>query len=91
MQGGRETGDIGDRTAGQYIDDKTLTSHVKDALGGNPEYKFDGVKVAALNATVQLSGFVNTADQKARAGDIAKQIPGTKEVVNNITVKDKME
>jgi len=81
----------GERTAGQYIDDKTLTGHVKDALGDNPEYKFDGVKVAAQNATVQLSGFVNTADQKSRAGDIAKQVPGTKEVVNNITVKGKLE
>jgi hyperosmotically inducible protein len=76
-----------DRTAGQYTDDKTLVSHVKDALSDNPQYKFDGVKVTALNGTVQLSGFVNTSDQKSKAAEIAKHT-GARDVVNEITVKD---
>jgi hyperosmotically inducible periplasmic protein len=79
-----------DSTTGEYIDDKSLTSRVNSALGNNPDYKFDEVSVTALKGTVQLSGFVNTADQKSKAGDIAKQVQGVQDVVNNITVKDKL-
>jgi osmotically-inducible protein OsmY len=45
------------------------------------------VEVKTFKGTVQLSGFVNTSDQKNRAGDIAKQVSGVKEIQNNITVK----
>ena len=79
-----------DRGTGEYVDDKSLTARVNSALGNNPDYKFDEVNVTALKGTVQLSGFVNNADQKARAGDIAKQVQGVQDVVNNITVKDKL-
>ena len=80
-----------DRSSGQQVDDKSLASRVNSALNNNPEYKFDGVKVTALQGTVQLSGFVNTSEQKSRARDIAKQVEGVKEVQNNITVKDKLD
>jgi hyperosmotically inducible periplasmic protein len=79
-----------DRNTGQYVDDKSLTSRVNSALANNPDYKFDEVSVTALKGTVQLSGFVNTSDQKTKAGGIAKQVEGVQDVVNNITVKDKL-
>lgn len=75
---------------GANIDDKTLASRVNNALKGNPDYKFDEVQVVVLKGTVQLSGFVNTADQRSKAGNIAKEAQGVQDVVNNITVKDKM-
>ena len=80
----------GDTTAGQYVDDKTLASQVNSALGNNADYKFEEVNVTAFKGTVQLSGFVNSADQKTKAGEIAGQVQGVREVVNNITVKDKL-
>jgi osmotically-inducible protein OsmY len=76
-----------DRSTGQYIDDKSLTMRVKDALHDNPEYKYGDVNVDVFRGTVQLSGFVNTSDQKSKAKDIAKQVQGVNDVVNNITVK----
>jgi hyperosmotically inducible protein len=79
-----------ERSSGEYVDDKSLAARVNQALGGNPEYKFDEVLIVSLKGTVQLSGFVNTAEQKTRAGELAQQVPGVKEVVNNITVKDKL-
>ncbi len=79
-----------DRSTGEYIDDKALASRVNTALGENVEYKFEEVAITSLKGTVQLSGFVNTVEQKAKAGDIAKQVPGVLKVVNNISVKDKM-
>jgi len=77
----------GERTAGEAIDDKTLTSRVKDALDGDTTHKYPEVKVAAFKGTVQLSGFVNQSEQKDRAADVAKNVPGVKDVENNITVK----
>src|SRR3954468_1051383 len=69
-------GDRSNRSTGQYIDDSTVKMHVNSALGDNPEYKFDNVKVMVFKGTVQLSGFVNTLDQKNKAGDIARHVQG---------------
>jgi hyperosmotically inducible periplasmic protein len=46
------------------------------------------VSVETFKGTVQLSGFVNSRDQKNRAGDLAKNVVAVKDVVNNITVKE---
>jgi hyperosmotically inducible protein len=78
------------RTSDEYRDDKDLASRVSRALRDNPDYKFDEVSVIAVKGTVQLSGFVDTSDQKSRAGDIARGIDGAKDVANNITVKEKL-
>jgi hyperosmotically inducible periplasmic protein len=83
------TGCAGDRyheSTGEYVDDSSLTARVKSALGDD-SYKYPDVKVTTFKGTVQLSGFVNDRDQKARAGTIAKGVQGVKEVDNNITVK----
>ncbi|HEY1718488.1 MAG TPA: BON domain-containing protein [Verrucomicrobiae bacterium] len=76
------------RSTGEYVDDKSLTVRVRDALHDNPDYKFGGVNVDVFRGTVQLSGFVDTSDQKSRAADIAKNVQDVKDVVNNITVKE---
>jgi len=77
-----------DRSTGQYIDDKSLIARVEHALSDNPDYKFDQVNVDSFRGEVQLSGFVNSSDQKSKAADIAKQVEGVQSVVNNITVKN---
>jgi osmotically-inducible protein OsmY len=89
------TGSVGcagsryERSTGEYIDDKALTSRVKGALANHAEYEFEEVQVATFKGTVQLSGFVNTSNQKREAKDIVEKVPGVKDVENNITVKDK--
>jgi hyperosmotically inducible protein len=82
-----ETAQPQSQTVGQYVDDKTLSARVQTALSENPDYKFDGVKVDVSGGTVQLSGFVNTSDQKNKAADIAKATPGAKDVENKISLK----
>jgi osmotically-inducible protein OsmY len=62
---------------------------VRSALSDNPAYKFSEVNVSSFRGTVQLSGFVNTAEQKEQAKQIAQKVPGVKELVNNITLKEK--
>jgi osmotically-inducible protein OsmY len=44
--------------------------------------------VETFKGVVQLSGFVNTRDQKDRAGDLARKVKGMTDVENNITVKE---
>ena len=85
------TGCAGDpykRSTGEYIDDKTLSMRVTSALHDNADYKFDDVDVTALKGTLQLSGFVNTSDQKKQAAKIAKEVQGVTDVENSITVKE---
>ena len=77
-----------DRSTGQYVDDKSLTMRVHSALGDSPDYKFSDVNVDVFRGTVQLSGFVNTSAQKAKAADIAKGVEGVKDVANNISIKE---
>lgn len=80
-------GDQYNRSTGQYIDDKSLTVRVHEALHDNPDYKFDNVNVNIFRGTVQLSGFVTSADQKTKAEDIVKGVQGVQSVANNITVQ----
>jgi len=83
-------GCAGDRyheSTGEGIDDSAITGRVKSALHGDSEYKYPDVKVTTFKGTVQLSGFVDSHDQKSRAGELAKNCAGVKDVENNITTK----
>src|SRR5262245_20529897 len=80
-------GDRYQRSTGEYIDDKSLNVRVKNALHDAPEYKYGDVEVASFKGNVQLSGFVNSSDQKRKATQIAQNVQGVKDVENNITVK----
>ena len=76
-----------DRSTGESIDDRATTSRVKGALGDDSAYKYPDVKVTTFKGKVQLSGFVDNRQQKARAEDLAKNTAGVKDVDNSITVK----
>jgi hyperosmotically inducible periplasmic protein len=73
-----------------YTNDPVIASQVKDALKGNPDYKYDDVQVASSNGTVQLSGTVKSAWLKVNATAIALQVQGVKNVDNNLAVKDNL-
>ena len=79
--------DQSQRTAGQSIDDQATARRVEEALRSDPAYKFTEVKVVAYEGKVQLSGFVDKGEQKGQAEEIAKKIPGVKEVRNDIAMK----
>jgi len=85
---GCATGSRYEQSTGEAIDDHGTSSRVKAALAEDSQYKYDGVSVETFKGTVQLSGFVNSRDQKNRAGDLAKKVAAVKAVVNNITVKE---
>ena len=85
------TGCAGDRytqSTGEHIDDRATSMRVKKALGEDPGYKYDGVDVKTFKGVTQLSGFVDTRDQKKRAAEIARRTEGVREIQNNIAVKE---
>ena len=79
------------RTAGRYIDDKVLVQKVKSALNDSDIYKFPDVKVNTYEGTVQLTGFVDSAEQKSKAEEIARNVRGVYNVQNQITLKGEAE
>jgi hyperosmotically inducible periplasmic protein len=79
--------DGGSRTAGRRKDDNAVTKSVKNDLKHDPVYKFDGVSVETYDGIVQLSGFVDSPEQKTQAGQVASTTEGAHQIVNNIIVK----
>lgn len=74
-------------SAGQYVDDATLTTKVKSAFIEDDKVGAMRINVTTNKGIVQLSGFANSAQEADRAAELARQIPGVKDVKNNIEVK----
>lgn len=74
-------------STGEYIDNSAITAKVKSALAADEVTKARQINVESFRGTVQLSGFVNTSEEKKRAERIAASIEGVRDVENNITVK----
>ena len=77
----------GRETAGEYLDDTTITTRVKAALIADKTVKASQIGVETMQNVVQLSGFVDTPQERLRAGDIARNVSGVREVQNNIAVR----
>jgi osmotically-inducible protein OsmY len=74
-------------TAGEYIDDATVTSRVKTAIYKEPTLKVSQINVETMKGEVQLSGFVSSSADKSRAGEVARDVKGVKSVNNDIQVR----
>lgn len=74
-------------STGEYVDDSAITTKVKAELVRDPVVKALQVDVTTFKGVVQLSGFVDNANQKAQAEADAKTVNGVKDVKNNIVVK----
>jgi len=74
-------------STGAYIDDAAITTKVKTAILQDPMLKVLQINVKTYKNVVQLSGFVDTAQMKARAGTVASQVSGVTSVQNDLIVK----
>jgi hyperosmotically inducible protein len=77
----------GGRSAGRYMDDRDINHKVENALEEEQVYKFPAVKVTTYRGITQLSGFVESEEQKRRAGEVAHNVMGPAEIINNISVR----
>jgi hyperosmotically inducible protein len=74
------------RTAGRNIDDAALTASVNAALVSDKPSNFTRIDVDTTNGVVALNGTVETAEQRARAEQLAGRVDGVKRVINNLQV-----
>lgn len=74
-------------STGQAIDDTVITAKVKAGLVDDPVTKATQVSVETFKGTVQLSGFVESADAKSRAEKVAKGVEGVKSVKNSLVLR----
>jgi hyperosmotically inducible protein len=76
-----------DASAGEVVDDGVIVTKVKAALVADPATKAAQINVSASEGVVQLAGFVDSGNEKSRAGEIARGIEGVRDVRNELDVK----
>lgn len=75
------------KTAGETVDDATITASVKSKLVADKAANLTRVDVDTTRGTVYLTGVVPTLEQKTRAEQLAREAKGVKNVVNNLQLQ----
>jgi len=75
------------RTAGETVDDATLTTRIKSNIIQDQQLSAFQIDVDTYRGVVQLNGFVDSEDSARRAVEIARNVPGVESVKNNLQVK----
>ena len=71
------------------VSDDMIYNNVRIKLAGDQVVKGGALVVDVKEGVVTLSGSVEQTKQKDRAAKLAKGIKGVKQVINNITLRDK--
>src|SRR5262245_50211038 len=74
------------RTVGEFIDDARIVAEVMAKLTADSPSNFLKISAKSESGVVTLSGTVDSADKRARAGQITSAVNGVKFLVNNIQV-----
>jgi osmotically-inducible protein OsmY len=75
------------KSTGEFIDDAALTAKVKAEFVRDPIVSAMAVNVDTFKGTVQLNGFVDNEQQRMRAEQIARNVPGVQNVDNKLSLK----
>src|SRR6059036_1529615 len=75
------------KTAGENIDDMTITSEVKAKLAAEKISTLTRIGVETNRRTVYLTGTVDSEEMRSRAVEIAQNVKHVSSVVNNLTVQ----
>ena len=74
-------------SAGQNIDDSTITTEVKAKLSAERASNLTRVSVATANGSVSLTGIVPTVADRARAEEVTRQVKGVRSVMNGLQIE----
>jgi len=74
-------------STGQYVDDSVVTTKVKSAIVNDLALKGFQINVKTYQGVVQLSGFVDSAQNADKAADLARAVTGVTDVKNDLIVK----
>jgi osmotically-inducible protein OsmY len=72
------------KTAGQITDDATISAAVKSKLTAERASNFTRIDVDTTRGTVYLKGTVENDFEKRRAEEVAKEVDGVRDVVNEL-------
>ena len=76
----------GKRSAGRTLDDSLLAAKVKLALTENENTNAIRINVEVRNAVVELSGFVDSYEERDAAASFVENIEGVDKVINSIDI-----
>jgi hyperosmotically inducible periplasmic protein len=76
------------KSAGEQVDDSTITAKVKTQLARDPATSAHRIDVETFRGDVQLNGFVPSDDMKSEATRVAKSVDGVKKVSNNLRIQE---
>lgn len=74
-------------STGEYIDSAAITTKVKAAILQDPQLKVMQISVETFKDTVQLSGFVDSAQTSRHATEVVRNVEGVRAVKNDLVVK----
>jgi hyperosmotically inducible protein len=72
---------------GEYVDDSILTTKVNAAILAEPTLSSVEINVETFKGDVQLSGFVSSNADIAKAVKVAKDVIGVKSVKNDMRLR----
>ena len=75
------------RSAGEVVDDGTITTEIKAMLLNDDITRGLAVSVQTFQGVVTLTGAVDTEGQRARATDVAYSVKGVKKVNNLVEIR----
>jgi hyperosmotically inducible periplasmic protein len=76
------------RTTGEFTSDAALTAKVKSAIATDVGARTAAaINIETYRGVVQLTGFVDSREQAARAEESAKKVEGVRSVKNDVRIK----
>lgn len=75
------------RSAGRWVDDKTITAKVKTGLAKARLNTLTRINVDTYEGIVYLSGVVDTEATRRRLEEIARAVPKVEQVVTNLQIR----
>ena len=76
-------------SAGQNVDDSTITASVKTKLATEKLSTLTRVEADTVRGVVTLNGVVESSVQRARVESLTRQVDGVRGVNNNLQVQKK--
>jgi hyperosmotically inducible protein len=74
------------RTAGEVVDDVTITAEIKAKLAADPELSAIKINVDSNQGAVRLKGEVKTLALRRKADQLAQGVKGVKSVDNQLVI-----
>ena len=76
------------RTTGEFTNDAAVTAKVKSAIATDVGARTAAaINIETFRGVVQLTGFVDSRDQAAKAEEAAKKVEGVRLVKNEVRIK----